>query len=719
MAVPHLLVGIWQRRGANLFFVLAASAVIGIALGELSMMWAVSVEQFARALQWTYLPIFLLVVALVGFVQLYFCTGRLWLGLTVIGLRFSALVINFAFPPSLNFREITALRHIDFLGAKVAAPIGVLSVWTHLGELSSFILLIYVIDASISAWRRGNVGSRRRAVVVGGSVAVFILVAAGTTTLIHRQIIQAPLMVSFPFAAIVVAMAFELGSDLFAAGQVSQLEASEESLHAIEERMTLAAEVAQFGVWELDLAKDRIWLSDKGREIFQIEPEVLTYEAFQERVHPEDRATRHAVVQSAIQTNGSYEIEYRILLRDGTQRWIGGRAHCLGDPSGKARRLLGVSMDVTKRKQAEELFRLATEASPSGAVLVDEHGRIVLVNAHIEKLFGYRRYELIGRSIEILVPDRFKGVHLGLRDSFLTHPEARVMGAGRELFGRRKDGSEFPVEIGLNPIEAPQGTLVFASVVDISGRKAAQEEARSRREQIELLSRVSLLGEMTASLAHELNQPLSAIVTNGNAGMRFIDKGKVDPAQLREIMVDVVADGRRAHDIIQSVRNAIKKGTATRASLNLNEVIKNVIHMVQPDAVSHSCRVEVSLANKLPPIEADPTQIQQVLINLVTNAFDAMEDVPFDRRAVQIATEYDGNGTVSVRVRDHGPGIPDSARNRLFEQFFTTKDDGLGMGLAIVRSVVEAHGGKVRAENVDGGGAGFHIDLPASEGEQV
>jgi two-component system sensor kinase FixL len=565
----------------------------------------------------------------------------------------------------------------------------------------------------------GTIRSRQRAVVVGGSITVFILVAAGSSALIHRQIIQAPYLISFPFAAILVAMAFELGSDLFRAGQVSQLKASEESLHAIEERVALAAEAAQLGVWELDVATNQVWLSDKVREIFQIEPDVLTYEAFEERVHPEDRASRHAMIESAVRNRGSYEIEYRILLRDGTQRWIGGRAHCIRDAKGKARRLLAVSMDVTKRKQAEELFRLATEASPSGTVLVDDRGQIVLVNAHIEKLFGYRRDELIGRPIEMLVPDRAKTLHLGQRDNFLTRPEAHMMGAGRELFARRKDGSEFPVEIGLNPIEAPQGTLVFASVVDISARKAAEEEARSRREQIELLSRVSLLGEMTASLAHELNQPLSAIVTNANAGMRFIDKGQVDPDQLREIMVDVVADGRRANDIIQSVRNAIKKGTTIRAPLNLNEVVKNVLHMVQPDAVAHSCRVEVSLANNLPPIEADPTQIQQVLINLVTNAFDAMDDAPPDRRMVQIATEHDGNGTVGVRVRDHGPGIPDSARKRLFEQFFTTKDDGLGMGLAIVRSVVEAHRGKVRVENVDGGGAGFYIDLPASKGEQI
>jgi C4-dicarboxylate-specific signal transduction histidine kinase len=144
----------------------------------------------------------------------------------------------------------------------------------------------------------------------------------------------------------------------------------------------------------------------------------------------------------------------------------------------------------------------------------------------------------------------------------------------------------------------------------------------------------------------------------------------------------------------------IKKGTTVRTRLSLNDVVRNVVHMVQPDAAAHSCQVELLLADKLPAIDANPMQIQQVLINLLTNAFDSMDNAPSDRRKVQVATEHDGNGTVSVRVRDHGPGIPDSARERLFEQFFTTKDDGLGMGLAIVRSNVEAHGGTVRVENV-------------------
>jgi signal transduction histidine kinase len=245
--------------------------------------------------------------------------------------------------------------------------------------------------------------------------------------------------------------------------------------------------------------------------------------------------------------------------------------------------------------------------------------------------------------------------------------------------------------------------------------KRAEEEAHRNRQRMNLLSRVSLLGEMTASLAHELNQPLSAIISNANAGMQYIQRGKDDPATLRDILGDVESDAHRAHDIIRNVRNTIKKGDPARRRIDLNELVTNVAHVVRPDAVGYSCEIETSLAKDLPLIEGDPVQIQQVLVNLVSNALDAMRQTPAGQRKVEIGTAGDGDGKVRLSVRDHGTGIPMEMHGRLFDQFFTTKEHGLGMGLAIVRSIVEAHGGKIDAENVADGGARFYFTLPATK----
>jgi len=373
-------------------------------------------------------------------------------------------------------------------------------------------------------------------------------------------------------------------------------------------------------------------------------------------------------------------------------------------------------MDVTAQKDVDDLFRLATESSLSGVVLVNEQGHIMLVNSQVEKLFGYQREELVGRSVDVLVPERFAMQHPAHRAKFIATPTTRAMGAGRELFARRKDGSEFPVEIGLNPIQTPDGIVVLTTVVDITARKMAEAEALQNREEIGHLSRVAAMGELAASIAHELNQPLSAIVSNAGAGQRFIDCGDVSLAELRELLADISADGRRAGDVIRSIQSMVKKGASTKKQVNLNELVMNVVQMVHPNAMLHSCELGTFLDPNLPTVEGDPVQLQQVLLNLIINAFDAMRDTAASRRKVVIATERNGHDAIRASVRDYGSGIPQEARERMFEQFFTTKGKGLGMGLAIVRSIVKSHGGTIAAENVNDGGARFHFTLPAKNG---
>jgi PAS domain S-box-containing protein len=489
----------------------------------------------------------------------------------------------------------------------------------------------------------------------------------------------------------------------------------EQALRETEERMNLVADAAKLGLWEWNLNTDEIWATKTRRDLLGLPVSgKVTFKDLISRVHIDDRDRVQKTLKEAIETGKDYETEFRVVLLDGGVRWMEARGHCLRDANGKTVGLRGVSMDVTERKQAEEKFRLAVEASPSGIVLVDREGRIVLVNNHVEELFGYRREELVGKLVDVLVPERFASQLLAYRAKFLAKPETVVLGAGRESFGRRKDGSEFPTEIGLNPIETADGVLVLVAVADITARKEAELEMLRHREELGHLSRVAAMGQLAASIAHELNQPLAGITSNASAGQRFIDSGNVDLAELRDLLGDIIADGRRAGDVIRGLQSMVKKEVRARQRIDLNNLVITVVHMVKPDAMLRSCELITMLGPGLPFIEGDPIQLQQVLLNLVINAFDAVRDTPANRRQVAIVTERDGDAAIRISVRDYGSGIPEELRERMFEQFFTTKAKGLGMGLSIVRSIVKSHGGTITAENAEGGGARFHFTLPIS-----
>jgi len=488
----------------------------------------------------------------------------------------------------------------------------------------------------------------------------------------------------------------------------------EQALRDSEERMSLAADAAGLIVWSWDIRRDEVSLSDKDRAFFGFSPgEKLNADRIRSVVHSEDRQLVRQLVEDSLHTREEIEAEYRVVLPDAKVHWVNRRGRVEFDGNGEPICQRGVLMDITERKQAEEKFRLVVEASPNGIVLVDKEGRIVLVNSQTEKLFGYGREELLGKLVDILVPERFGSQHPAHRAQFLAEPSTRAMGVGRELFGLRKDGTEFPVEIGLNPIQTPEGMLVLAAVADISARKLAEAEARQRHEEIGHLSRVAVMGELAASIAHELNQPLSGIISNASAGQRFIDRGNVDLRELRELLVDIVADGRRAGEVIRGIRSMVKKSSQVRQRVNLNDLVMNVVHMVKGDAMLRSCELKTLLEPDLPSIEGDPIQLQQVLLNLLINAFDAMRDTPVSRRKVVIVTERNGNDTICASVRDYGVGISEEAREKLFDHFFTTKAEGLGMGLAIVRSIIESHAGTIAGENVGDGGARFRFTLPA------
>jgi PAS domain S-box-containing protein len=504
---------------------------------------------------------------------------------------------------------------------------------------------------------------------------------------------------------------------------MAERERAAEALRESEANMNLAANAANLGLWVWNVpGGDERWVTEKWRQLFGFaDSEPVTFDRFLEVVHRGDSERVKQVVQHILEHGGEYEVDYRITRPDGSIRWIASHGSVELYERGKPVLVRGVSRDVTKRKiaeeelrESEERFRTVANAAP---VMIWMSGPDKLCT-----FFNKGWLDFTGRSPEQELGNGWaEGVHR--EDVDRCHDVYQNSFNARESFTmeyrlRRSDGEYRWLLDSGTPRFASDGAFLgyIGSCIDITERKAAEEEARRRREQVELLGRVSLLGEMTASLAHELDQPLAAILSNATAAMQYLEQGKLAPEQLQEILTDVVGDGRRAHDIMHNVRSAIKKGSAIRGRINLNDVVKAVTHMVHLDAAAHFCKVEMSLARNLPAIEGDPSQIQQVLINLVRNAFDAMRDTPPSGRKVEIATTYNGDGTICVAVRDYGSGIPEPTLERLFEQFFTTKEEGLGMGLAIVRSIVEAHGGSIAAENADGGGARFHFRLPTKDG---
>lgn len=371
-----------------------------------------------------------------------------------------------------------------------------------------------------------------------------------------------------------------------------------------------------------------------------------------------------------------------------------------------------VNRDLAER---EAHLKSILDTVPDAMIVIDEAGIMRSFSPAAERTFGWTSAEAVGKNVSLLMPEPHRTEHDGYLARYYDTGERRIIGLGRVVVGQRKTGETFPMELSVGEMRTSHGRFFTGFVRDLTERQEA--EARLQELQTELIhiSRVTAMGEMASALAHELNQPLSAITNYLKGSSRMLAKPGADAERLRDALGRAADQALRAGEIIRRLRDFAARGETERRVESLVRIVEEAAALALVGAREHGVDVRFDFQPDVDLVLADRVQVQQVVLNLIRNAMDAMEDAP--RRELTIAVDRSGEGMAQVSVRDTGPGIAEEAARHLFQPFMTTKAQGMGVGLSISRTIIEAHGGRIWAEPTPGGGATFRFTLRAVEDE--
>ena len=532
---------------------------------------------------------------------------------------------------------------------------------------------------------------------------------------------------------------------------------AEEALRRNEAHLSQAQRLAHVGSWVWQIAgRKTIYLSEEWYRIYGFDPKVgiPTWEERVQRVHPEDRAKWQEVIHRAIEEKSDYDLEFRILLRDGTVRYV----HSVGQPvfgsSGELVRFVGVSMDVTERKQADEALRLivvgtaATTGNDFFQSLVKHMAQVLRTRyafvttcddqKHARTL-AFWKGDGFGENFDFDIADtpcervlqgevcHYRRALQGLfpRDKLLKDWQVEsylgvpMLDRSNRVIGHLAILDDRPMESDARAIDLLK---IFASraAAELNRQRAEdelqaalQERERMREELARLthLNRVSTMGELAASLAHEIKQPISAAMTDAQTCSRWITRDRPDLAEAQAAASRVVKDVARATEIIGRVRSLFKKDSLQREEVDINELIQEMIAVLRPEASRHSILINSDSSPDLPPIMADRVQLQQVFMNLMLNGVEAMKSMNTPGK-LTIKSQQDDSGQLLISVMDTGVGIPAEKLDQIFNPFFTSKPEGTGMGLPISRSIIQSHGGRLWADRNPESGSIFRFTLP-------
>ena len=368
------------------------------------------------------------------------------------------------------------------------------------------------------------------------------------------------------------------------------------------------------------------------------------------------------------------------------------------------------TVDASAAREREERLRSITQTAPDAIVIIDESGIIDTVNPAAERLFGYSSPELVGQNVKMLMPSPYRDAHDAHLARYRETGEKRVIGIGRVVVGRRKDGTTFPARLAIGEVVLEQGRLFTGFIHDITERETIERRAGILRQELMHASRLSAMGEMASGIAHELNQPLTAVMNYTRAARRRLERAEADPAPIADLVEKAGKQAERAAEIIKRLRGFIRKDDSLRRPEPINAVIEEAAALALIGASDRDIELIFALDDALPPVLMDRIEVQQVVLNILRNAIEAFEGS--GEWKIRISTRVSGSEAVQVDIRDNGPGLATNIADDPFRPFQTTKMDGLGIGLAISRTIIDAHGGRLWAESPPDGGAAFCFCLP-------
>jgi len=584
-AAVNFLVALRARDArANLLFAVSATAAAALTMLELIALRAETAAEYGQALRWMHLAVAVVVIAIVWFVRAYLRRGRLWLAWTITGLRLLVLAPNFIAYPNATFAQITAIESFSLFGERVAVPVGDPNPWRFLIQVSVLLLLIYVVDAAVQAWRRDH---RRAALTIGGAIVVAAILSAVNSQLMVLGLLPASLT-GLVFLLIVIAMGWELTLTLIQAREVAR------DLNDSRQRMDLITRAADLGLWEWDIETDEVWMNEGARARIGFDAsEPVTFDKFLSRVRREDREGTRKAVLRAMESGHELQVEYRVTGPAGGTRWIAAHGEVVRSAAGGPVRMRGVSIDVTARKRDES-------------------------------------------------------------------------------------------------------------------------ELQQQRSSLAQLQRASAVGQLSTVLAHELNQPLGAILRNAETAELLLRNEPPNLEELRAIVADIRSDDERAAAVVARMRALLQRGNLQLERLDLRLLVNEVARLLRAEIHARNATLDLGMPDDLPDIQGDRVHLQQVLLNLLLNGLDAVRDLPEDRRRLDVSARQRGNEEVEVVVRDRGSGFQTEQISDAFEPFVSTKAEGTGLGLSISRTIIEAHGGRIWAENDSQGGATVRFTLQAA-----